>query len=109
MQSDAAKVEARMIELKKKLDEKGTEIEKWLSKNVFIPKSGKDNLKLDIMKTVKPELEQDRDVDVEKILSILPFELRNQIESRMILKKLEAVNFQILSSFFHGTVKFKCV
>ncbi|CAL9007902.1 unnamed protein product [Prunus brigantina] len=78
MQSDAARVEARKnkIKFEKKLDKRNREIEKWLSKNVIIPESAKDNLKSKIMKKVKQELEQDGGVDVEKIINILPSELQ---------------------------------
>ncbi|XP_008233559.2 PREDICTED: cyclic nucleotide-gated ion channel 1-like [Prunus mume] len=89
-ESDPAKVEARKIKFEKKLDEKGTEIENWLSKNVIL-ESDKDNLKLEVMKTVKQELKQGRDVDVENILFILPFKLRNYINSCKMLEKLKAI------------------
>ncbi|KAI5346256.1 hypothetical protein L3X38_014135 [Prunus dulcis] len=48
-------------------------------------------LKSKIMKKVKQELEQDRDVDVEKILSILPLRLQTYINSCMVWKKHKAV------------------
>ncbi|KAL6290823.1 hypothetical protein ACE6H2_008333 [Prunus campanulata] len=86
MLSDAARVEARKIKFEKELDNKGTEIENWLSKNVSIRESARKDLKWKIMKKVKHELKRGRDVDVEKIPSIQP-----HIDSCMAWKTLKAV------------------
>ncbi|XP_062000313.1 uncharacterized protein LOC133717616 isoform X2 [Rosa rugosa] len=57
-----------------KMREKEEEINMWLSKN-GLP----ENLKPDIMKTVQVNFEENKDVDVENILSILPVSLQERI------------------------------
>lgn len=64
-----------------KMEEKGEDIELWLSKS-GIPKRSNKDIKSQIMEKVQHELEENRDVDVENILSILPSELQNYIKSR---------------------------
>lgn len=54
--------------MKQKMDMKDKEIGSWLSKN----KINDENMKKEIMEYVKEELEQNRDVHMENILSIPP-------------------------------------
>ncbi|XP_040368303.1 cyclic nucleotide-gated ion channel 1 [Rosa chinensis] len=94
MQSNSARREAHdhKIRIERKLEEKGPEIESWLSvSSPFIPVSSKDNVKSQIMRKVKQELEGNRDIDGEDILSILPLELRSYIQSYTTVGKLKTV------------------
>nr|XP_011470591.1 PREDICTED: cyclic nucleotide-gated ion channel 1-like [Fragaria vesca subsp. vesca] len=94
MQSSSARREAHdhKMRIESKLEEKGPEIETWLSvSSPFIPVNSKDNIKSQIMRKVKQELEGNREVDVEDILSILPLELRSYIQSYTTVGKLKTV------------------
>lgn len=95
MQSSSARREAHdhKMRIESKLEEKGPEIETWLSvSSPFIPVNSKDNIKSQIMRKVKQELEGNREVDVEDILSILPLELRSYIQSYTTVGKLKTVS-----------------
>lgn len=95
MQLNSARREAHKHKMKieLKVEEKGPEIDSWLSVNYpFIPVSSKENVKSQIMRKVKQELEGNRDVDVEDILSVLPSELRSYIQSYTTLGKLRKVS-----------------
>ncbi|CAL2242602.1 unnamed protein product [Prunus armeniaca] len=94
---DAAREDARKervnqeMEKERMLKKKDREIAVWLSENVSIPKNEKDKVKLQIMRSVKHELEELRGVDVEEMLSILPLELHSHLNSNMMWKKLKTV------------------
>ncbi|KAM5556098.1 cyclic nucleotide-gated ion channel 1-like [Rosa sericea] len=96
MQLNSARSEAHShkMRIERKLEEKDPEIESWLSVNSpFIPVSSKNNVKSQIMRKVKQEIEGNRDVDVdvEDILSILPSGLQSYIQSFTTLSKLKTV------------------
>ncbi|KAK9913313.1 hypothetical protein M0R45_037132 [Rubus argutus] len=76
------------MRIEKKMEEKGREVEQWLSKN-GIPSCKK----LEIMEQVEVELnkDKDKDVDVENILSILPWDSRRYMKSCMPLNRLKQV------------------
>ncbi|XP_040371454.1 uncharacterized protein LOC121051911 [Rosa chinensis] len=59
----------------KKMEDKGQEVHDWLNKNHFPM-----HKKSEIMKKVQKELQEERDVDVKNILSILPSDLRKYIQ-----------------------------
>lgn len=102
MQLNSARREAHShkMRIERKLEEKDPEIESWLSVNSpFIPVSSKNNVKSQIMRKVKQEIEGNRDVDVEDILSILPSGLQSYIQSFTTLSKLKTVSS---SSFLSG-------
>ncbi|KAL6123794.1 hypothetical protein ACLB2K_076311 [Fragaria x ananassa] len=78
-----------------KVDEKDEEIGSWLSEN-DLPA---DYFKSDIMKTVLENLEEDKEVDVEDILSILPESLEECIREYMqrlkVDRKIEEIDDEI--------------
>ncbi|XP_034202394.1 uncharacterized protein LOC117617216 isoform X3 [Prunus dulcis] len=78
----------RKMKIEQKLTEKvGPDVEKWLFEN-GIPMSTKS----EVMSKVRQELEENSDIDVKKeILSILPHELQNYIESCTPLSRLRKV------------------
>ncbi|KAM5556118.1 cyclic nucleotide-gated ion channel 1 [Rosa sericea] len=88
MQLDTARLETDRwnLRVENKLDEKSREFEPWLVKN-GIP----SHKKPDIMAKVLVELKQNRDVDVENLLSILPSDLQSYVESCMPLSRLKKV------------------
>ncbi|XP_024176804.1 cyclic nucleotide-gated ion channel 1 isoform X3 [Rosa chinensis] len=71
---------------KRKLQEKDLEVGSWLSKN-GIPVDTKSQ----IMEKVQVELEENRDVEVKNILSILPSDLQRRLEWYMPLSRLKRV------------------
>ncbi|PRQ58886.1 putative potassium channel, voltage-dependent, ELK [Rosa chinensis] len=88
MQLDTARLETDRwnLRVENKLDEKSREFEPWLVKN-GIP----SHKKPDIMAKVLVELKQNRDVDIENLLSILPSDLQSYVESCMPLSRLKKV------------------
>ncbi|KAL6290827.1 hypothetical protein ACE6H2_008337 [Prunus campanulata] len=80
MQLDTARIEAyrHNMKVKQKMEKKDNETELWLSEN-GIPKRLQKGLKLKIMEKVQQELEENRDADLDYILSILPLDLQSQI------------------------------
>lgn len=72
---------------KRKLQEKDLEVGSWLSKN-GIPVDTKSQ----IMEKVQVELEENRDVEVKNILSILPSGLQRRLEWYMPLSRLKRVS-----------------
>lgn len=81
---------AQEKKMKQKMDMKDNEIGSWLSKNDLHDES----MKKEIMEYVKEELEQNRDVHMENILSILPAasEHETNISSRLRLACLKKVS-----------------
>ena len=80
---------AQEKKMKRKMDMKDKEIGSWLSKNDLHDES----MKKEIMEYVKEELEQNRDVHMENILSILPAaSSETNISSRLRLACLKKVS-----------------
>lgn len=93
MQLDMGRIEEHRhkIKMERKIEEKTRELEWWLTKN-GIPEKSKNEIKLQIIKKVQQELEENRDADINRILSILPWELHGYIKSCMPLTKLKQVS-----------------
>lgn len=80
MQLDTARLETHRwkVRIEKKREKKDREVEAWLSKNgIPLEKKAK------IMETVLLLLKENKEVDVENILSILPLQLKHEIQSCM--------------------------
>lgn len=73
-------------EIREKMKLKERDIELWISKN-GLPK----RLKRSIMKSVKYKLEENKDVDVENLFSILPVEERKTIKRQLCLSTIKKV------------------
>jgi cyclic nucleotide gated channel len=71
---------------------KEREIELWISRN-NLP----DNIKMEIMPIVQHMLEEKTDVDLQNLLSHLPFVLRRKIKRFICLPMLQKVSPQSLS------------
>ncbi|VVA40967.1 PREDICTED: cyclic, partial [Prunus dulcis] len=84
MQLDTARIQAyrHNMKVKQEMEKKDNDIELWLSKN-GIPKNLINDIKSKIMNKVPQELEENRDADMDKIFSILPSNLQNQIMDYM--------------------------
>ncbi|KAK9950300.1 hypothetical protein M0R45_005798 [Rubus argutus] len=72
--------------IQKKMEKKGREVKWWLTKN-GIPLCKQS----EIMEKALEKLEENKDVDVEKILPVLPSDLQSYIESCMPLNRLKQV------------------
>ncbi|XP_008233515.1 PREDICTED: cyclic nucleotide-gated ion channel 1-like [Prunus mume] len=90
MQFDTTRIEAHRhkMKVKRKMKEKGQEIELWL---FGIPEWLKKDIKPLIMDKVRQELEEDRDADLNFILSTFPSENQIQIKSAMPITRLKRV------------------
>ncbi|KAK9913306.1 hypothetical protein M0R45_037127 [Rubus argutus] len=100
MQLDTARLETHRwkTRIAKKMEKKGQEVQRWLFKN-GIPSS----IKSEIMVKVEVELKENKDVNVENILSILPSYLQSYIKSRMPLSRLKQV--PLLENMDEGVLK----
>ncbi|XP_021803176.1 uncharacterized protein LOC110747287 [Prunus avium] len=92
---DTTRIEAHRhkMKIKRKMEEKGQELELWLPKN-GIPEKSHKNIKLQMMEKVEQEFEENRDVDLDNFLSTLPSDLENQIKSYMPFTSLKKVLLQ---------------
>lgn len=81
---DKVRQEAKV---RRKMKIKDKEVESWLSQN-GLP----CNMKREIMKHVKEEVEENKDVDVENILSILPSKQKSVINEWLRLAILKKVS-----------------
>ncbi|XP_021803175.1 cyclic nucleotide-gated ion channel 1-like [Prunus avium] len=90
MQFDITRIEAHRHEMKvkRKMEEKGEEIELWL---LGVPERLKKDIKSRIMDKVRQELEEDRDADLNYILSTSPSDLQIQIKPYMPITGLKQV------------------
>ncbi|ONI24095.1 hypothetical protein PRUPE_2G223500 [Prunus persica] len=70
------------------MKEKGQKIELWL---FCIPERLKEDMKLLIMEKVRQELEEDRDADLNYILSTLPMDIQSSIRSGIPITRLTQV------------------
>ncbi|KAI5346260.1 hypothetical protein L3X38_014139 [Prunus dulcis] len=88
MQFDTQRIEAHRhnMKMEQKMEEKGREIELWLSKN-GIPKSFKSQ----IMGKARQEREENRDADLDYIHTILPLDLQTRIKNCMPMARLKQV------------------
>lgn len=71
------------------MKEKGQKIELWL---FCIPERLKEDMKLLIMEKVRQELEEDRDADLNYILSTLPMDIQSSIRSGIPITRLTQVS-----------------
>ncbi|BBG97903.1 cyclic nucleotide gated channel 1 [Prunus dulcis] len=86
LQFDTQRIEAHRhnMKMEQKMEEKGREIELWLSKN-GIPKSFKSQ----IMGKARQEREENRDADLDYIHTILPLDLQTRIKNCMPMARLK--------------------
>ncbi|CAL8124939.1 unnamed protein product [Prunus armeniaca] len=91
MQLDTQRIEAHRhnMKMEQKMEGKGREIELWLSEN-GIPKE-MHNMKSKIMNKVRQELEENRDADLDHIITTLPSEIQKHIESCTPMARLKRV------------------
>ncbi|CAL9007915.1 unnamed protein product [Prunus brigantina] len=91
IQLDTQRIEAlrHNMKMEQKMEEKGREIDLWLSK-YHIPKE-LHNLKSKIMTKVRQELEENRNVDLDQIITTLPSEIQKHIESCTPMARLKRV------------------
>lgn len=82
------------MKVEEQMEEKGREVEWWLAKNGIPERTNKD-IKRQIMKKVKQELEENRDADLDSILPILHSDIQDYIKSCMPLTRLKQVNIYI--------------
>lgn len=92
MQLDVARIEEQRHRMKveRKLEEKSRELDLWLTKNGIPERSSKD-IKSRMMKRVQLELEENRDIDFETVLSMIPLEVQDYVKDRMPLTRLKQV------------------
>lgn len=92
MQLDTQRIEAHRhnMKMEQKMEGKGREIELWLSEN-GIPKE-LHNMKSKIMNKVRQELEENRDADLDHIITTLPSEIQKHIESCTPMARLKRVS-----------------
>ncbi|CAL9007917.1 unnamed protein product [Prunus brigantina] len=104
---DTTRIEAHRhkVKIKRKMEEKGQELELWLPKN-GIPEKSHKNIKLQIMEKVEQEFEENRDVDLDNFLSTLPSDLENQIKSYMPITRLKKV--RVLQNMDEQVLKAIC-
>lgn len=80
----------RSEKLRRKMKMKDLDIELWLSKN-GLPKE----MKTVIMENLLRKLEENKDVHVENMLSILPLEHKNNIKYHLCLAILKKVSYTL--------------
>ncbi|ONI24098.1 hypothetical protein PRUPE_2G223600 [Prunus persica] len=104
---DTTRIEAHRhkMKIKRKMEEKGQELELWLPKN-GIPEKSHKNIKLQIMEKVEQEFEENRDVDLDNFISTLPSDLENQIKSYMPFTRLKMV--RVLQNMDEQVLKAIC-
>ncbi|KAL6290826.1 hypothetical protein ACE6H2_008336 [Prunus campanulata] len=104
---DTTRIEAHRhkMKIKRKMEEKGQELELWLPKN-GIPEKSHKNIKLQMMEKVEQEFEENRDVDLDNFLSTLPSDLENQIKSYMPFTSLKKV--RVLQNMDEQVLKAIC-
>ncbi|ONI24091.1 hypothetical protein PRUPE_2G223500 [Prunus persica] len=90
LQFDTTRIETHRHKrrVEEKMKEKGQKIELWL---FCIPERLKEDMKLLIMEKVRQELEEDRDADLNYILSTLPMDIQSSIRSGIPITRLTQV------------------
>ncbi|ONI24105.1 hypothetical protein PRUPE_2G224000 [Prunus persica] len=78
------------MNMEQKMKEKDKETDLWLSANC-IPKGLHEDMKLKIMEKVQQEVEENRNADLDYILSILPLDLQSYIKDCTPMARLNQV------------------